>query len=126
MFYKLINLIKMNYNLKRTKLKIQTKLNNRDFIIIRLFIKFNIVKVCKSEKKTNIIYFNYVNGKPAFRNIKNLYKPSKPSFINLKQIEKFNKKKNSIFILSTNKGLITNFEAEKEKIGGILVFSIHI
>jgi len=124
MFFKITNLIKINYTLKRTKLK--TKLNKNDFKIIKIFIKLNIIKSVKKENNNYHIYFKYVNNNPVFYNIKNLYKPSRPFFINLDEIVKSNKKKTNIFILSSNKGLITNFEAEKNKIGGVLILLIHI
>lgn len=124
MFFKIINLIKINYILKKKKLK--TKLNKKDFEIIKLFTKLNLIRYVKKNNDYYYIYFKYVGGNTIFYNIKNVYKPSKPSFMNLKEIKKINKKNNNIFLLSTNKGLITNFEAEKNKIGGIVVFLISI
>jgi ribosomal protein S8 len=124
MFYKITNIVKLNYMLKRNKIKI--KLNKNDFKIIKIFIKLNIIKNIKKNKNNFYIYFRYVKNNPVFYSIKNIYKPSKPVFINFKEIKKINKKNNSIFILSTNKGLITNFEAEKNKTGGIIITLIHI
>jgi len=124
MFYKIINLIKVNYILKKKKLK--TKLNKKDFEIIKLFMKLNLIKFVKKDNKYFDIYFKYAKNNIMFFNIKNMYKPSKPTFINIKEIKKINKKNNNIFILSTNKGVITNFEAEKNNIGGVLIFILHI
>ena len=124
MFYKIINLIKINYILKRKKLK--TKLNLKDFKILKIFIKLNIIRFVKKHKGEFIIYFKHYKNEIIFNNIKNIYKPSKPHFMTFSQIKKINKKNNNIFFLSTNKGLITNFEAENYKIGGVLVFLIHI
>lgn len=123
MFYKITNLIKYNYELKNTYIKI-TKLNKNDFKIINLFIKFNIVKYVKKNNNKYYIYLKYFKNKVIFKNIKNLYKPSKPFFLKVSEIIKLNKKKNKIFVLSTNKGLITNYEAEKNKIGGIPILII--
>jgi ribosomal protein S8 len=126
MFYKLINLIKINYNLKKKKLILKYNLSKNDFKIAKLFIQLNIIKIIKKEENKLVIYFTYRKNNPVFYNIKNLYKPSRPFFINLNQILKINKKNNNIFILSTNKGLMTNFEAEKNKVGGILIFTLKI
>lgn len=124
MFHKTINIIKLNYLLKKKKLK--TKLNKNDRIILNIFIKLNIIRLIKNNKNIFTIYFQYVNNEPLFKNIKNMYKPSKPVFINYKQIKKINKKNNFIFYISTNKGVINNFEAEKFKVGGILILKFKI
>lgn len=127
MFYKVINLIKINYSLKKKYVKIQ--LNKKDLELIKIFLRLNIISVVKEDTKTKnyfTIFFKYLKEEPVFTNIKNLYKPSRPVYIGLNELIKINKKKNNIFILSTNKGLITNFNAEQKKIGGILVMSIQI
>lgn len=125
MFHKIINSIKNNYNLKNSYLII-TKLNKNDYKIIKLFMKLNVVKTLKIKNKKYYLYLKYKNNNTILGNIKNLHKPSKPYFLNLKELKKINKKKNNIFILSTNKGLITNFEAEKNKIGGLVILLFHI
>lgn len=124
MFHKITNLIKINYLLKKKKLKIN--MNKKETKILKIFLQLNIIKLVKNKKNKFIIYFQYINNNPIFGNIQNMYKPSKLSFINLKQIIKINKKNNYIFFLSTNKGIINNFEAEKNKIGGILILKIKI
>ena len=127
MFYKIINLIKLNYKYKNKKLNL--KIKKKDYKIIQIFLKLNIIKLIKTEKnKYNSIsiYFQYICNEPVYRNIKNLNKPSKPTLINYKQLIKINNKNNNIFILSTNKGLITNFEAENYRIGGIIIFKVII
>ena len=125
MFHKTINLIKNNYNLRNSFVKIN-KLNKNDFIILKIFIKLNIIKHVKIEQNKFYLYFKYIDDKIVLGNIKNFHKPSKPSFLSLKEIIKINKKKNNIFMVSTNKGLMSNFEAEKNKIGGLLILIIHI
>jgi ribosomal protein S8 len=124
MFYKIINTIKINYILKKKNLKI--KLNKKDLQILKIFLKLNIIKLIKQNNNVFNISFQYINNDVVFNNIKNLNKPSKPVIVNLKQILEINKKKNHILFLSTNKGLINNFEAEKYKIGGIIILQIKI
>jgi len=124
MFFKIINLLKMNYHFKKKNIKI--KLNKKEMQILNIFLQLNIIKLIKNQKNIYNIYFQYINNEQIFKNIKNMYKPSKPFFINLKQIIKINKKNNFIFFLSTNKGIINNFEAEKYKIGGVLILQIKI
>jgi ribosomal protein S8 len=124
MFFTTINLLKINYHFK--KKKINTSINKHDIQIIKIFLKLNIIRLVKKNKKKYDIYFQYINNDSIFKNIKNMYKPSKPFFINLKQIIKLNKKSNYIFFLSTNKGIVSNFEAEKYKIGGVIILQIKI
>lgn len=123
MFFKIINLIKLNNVFKKKTIK--ASLTKSDIHLLKFFMKYNLissVKKLENTKKNNkfIISINK-NDKNKNINIINLYQPSKPVFINLKNLIKYNKKKNILLILSTHKGLITNFEAENLKIGGLLV-----
>lgn len=122
MFYKIINLIKLNLNLKNKMFK--TKLIKSDFVVLKIFLKLNIIKNIKLYKKNT--YIIYLNNDVFLKNLINLYKPSKPTKINLKNLIEINRKKTNLFFISTNLGLISNIEAEKNKIGGILVFKILI
>lgn len=121
MFYKIINLIKINLILKNKIIRV--KLYKNDFVIINIFIKMNIIK---SVKKIKNFYLINLNLSSMFENIINLYKPSQIKIISLKELKKINKKRSNIFYISTNKGLINNFEAEKKKTGGILVMKIFL
>lgn len=122
MFYKIINIIKINIKLKNKFIKL--KLLKSDFKILNIFIKLNIVKNIKLIKNKN--YLIMLNNDAAFKNFINLYKPSHPIKINLKEIINNNKNNKKIFYLTTSKGLINNIEAENNKIGGFLVFKILI
>lgn len=120
MFYKIINLIKLNLNLKNKMFK--TKLVKSDFVILKIFLKLNIIKNIKLYEKD--IYMINLNTDVFFKNIINLYKPSKPVKINLKNLNKINRTKTNLFFISTNVGVISNIEAQKNKIGGVLVFEL--
>ena len=122
MFYKIINTIKLNLNFKNKMVKIN--LNKSDFKILKIFLKLNIIKNIKLYKKKT--YIITLNNSTVLKNIINLYKPSKPVKITLKNIIKINRKRSNLFFLSTNTGIINNIEAEKNKIGGILIFKILI
>lgn len=122
MFYKIINLIKLNFLFKNKFIK--TKLHKKEQTIVKIFIKLNIIKNVKKIKQN--FFLIHINTENSFTNLKNLYKPSKPVNINLKNIIKINKKKTNIFYLSTNCGVINNFEAEKRRIGGRLIMNIWI
>lgn len=106
--------------LKNNILKI--KLYKNDFKILKIFFKLNIIKNIKYYDKNN--YIIYLNNKNNYKNIENLYKPSKLLYIKLKDIKKINRKKSNLFYISTNKGLINNFEAEKKNLGGIIIMKL--
>ncbi len=119
MFYKLINLIKINYSFKKKFFLLNLKKNELHFC--KILIKYNYIKYIKiTNNKKIIIFLNYTNNKNIFY-IKNLYKPSLPKFIKIKELNKLNASKKYVYILSTNQGLITNIEALNKNIGGILL-----
>ena len=120
MFYKTINIIKLNLNLKNKIFK--TKFYKNEFEILNIFIKLNIIKNIKLYKNNE--YFVCLNINNPFKNIKNLYKSSNINTITLKNLKIINKIHNRLFYLSTTKGIINNFEAEKNKIGGVLIMNI--
>jgi ribosomal protein S8 len=121
MYYNIINLIKMGYLYKKKNLKIKIYKNQQQ--LLKILIQLNMIKFLKKIDNYNnyMIYLTYVNNKPIFSNIKNLYKPSKIYYITLKNLIKFNKNNRSIILMSTNKGVMTNFEAINLKCGGILI-----
>lgn len=122
MFYKIINLIKININLNNKIIK--TKLVKSDFKILNIFIKLNIIVSIKPIKNNE--YLILLNNNTIFKNFKNMYKPSKLISVSLKTIRVNNKKNKNIFYLSTNKGIINNVEAENNQVGGFLVLQIYI
>ena len=100
------------------------KNNKQNLNILKLYIKINIIKFIKIENKNIFVYINYINNKPIFKNIVNLYKPSHKYSISLKELININNNHNWILILSTNKGLMNNFEAVKKGFSGILIAKI--
>ncbi len=123
MFFRVTNLIKINLNYKKKMFK--TKLNKNDLTLIRIFIKINIIKYIKKYENNNyIVYLNYFNEKPVFNNIINMYKPSQLVYISWKNLMYLTKTKNWLMIVSTDRGLITNYEAVNKKKGGLIITKI--
>jgi ribosomal protein S8 len=120
MFYNIINIVKLHLLLKNKIIKV--KLHKKDFMILKIFLKLNIVKYIKKYK--NNTYLIYINTETQYTDILNLHKPSKPITINLKNLKKINKKKNNLLYLSTTLGLINSFEAENNKIGGFILMNV--
>lgn len=122
MFYKCIN-----------GLKLATIYNKKGFIIsknkinmnlLKELLKIRIIKFVKIENNTIKVYINYINNKPIFNNITNLYKPSQKMHISLKNLKKVSFKYNWIIILSTSQGIMNNFEAINKNLGGVIIAKI--
>ena len=120
MDFNLINLI--NLNLIYKKKIIKYKYNKKNTNIIKILVILNIVKYVK---KNNKIIYLYINNFYKHNYINNFYKPSRSLFLKTSIIKKLTFKKKWIFLLSTNKGIMTNFEAVKKKLGGILILKIN-
>jgi ribosomal protein S8 len=116
----LINLIKLNLIYKKKIIKYRYYKKNIN--IIKILINLNIIKYIK---KNNKIIYLYINNFYKHNYINNFYKPSRSIFLKNSIIKKLTLKKKWIFLLSTNKGIITNFEAIKKKIGGVLILKIN-
>lgn len=102
------------------------KNNKTNLNIMKAFLKLNIIKFIKINKIKNIliIYINYLNNKPVFVNILNMFKSSNKKYIKLKNLKKMNLKHNWIFLLSTNKGILNSYEAIRLNTGGLLLAGI--
>lgn len=122
MFYNCINLIKISIKHKKRGFIINNTKKNIN--ILKVFIKINVIKFINIKNNKIIVYINYKNNKPIFINIINLFKNSNKKFISLKNLKKISLKHNWIFILSTNKGIINNYEALKLNIGGLVLAKI--
>jgi len=116
----LINLIKLNLIYKKKIIKY--KYSKKNINMIKILINLNIIKYIK---KNNKIIYIHINNFYKKNYINNFYKPSRSLFLKNSIIRKLTLKKKWIFLLSTNKGIITNFEAIKKKIGGLLILKIN-
>jgi ribosomal protein S8 len=122
MHIKIINNIKLSQKYKKGVLRL--KLNKHELNIIKILIKVNIIKFVKRDEDIFNIYLNYFNQKPIFQNITIISKPSKPVFISYKMLKHITLKYKFILIINTNKGVLTNFEALKNKLGGVLMIKL--
>jgi ribosomal protein S8 len=88
--------------------------------IIPLLIKLNIVKYVIINKNIATIYLQTNN----LTKIINYSTSGNTNTISIENLKKLNEKKNTIFLLSTNEGVITHYEAIKKKIGGIIILGV--
>lgn len=122
MFYKCINGLKLSIIYNKKGFIVQNNVKNLN--LLKVLLKIGIIKFIKVEGKNFVVYINYINNKPIFKNIINMYKPSNKNYISLKNLKKISLKKNWILILSTNKGVMNNFEALNKNLGGLLIAKI--
>jgi len=118
MFFKIINKIKINNLIKKKFLLIDIKNNETTFL--KKLIKLNIIKYIYRYNNKYLLILNFYKKNKLIFNIKNLYKPSNKKTIKIKNIKNINTN-NKIILISSNKGLIDNFEAQKAKTGGIII-----
>jgi small subunit ribosomal protein S8 len=77
----------------------------------------------KKNKKTLEISLKYKDNLPAVSGIKRISKPGQRIYLGHSQIKPV-KDGYGIAIISTSKGLLTNKEAQKQKIGGELICQV--
>ncbi|MEO0087369.1 MAG: 30S ribosomal protein S8 [candidate division WOR-3 bacterium] len=75
------------------------------------------------KKEINIILKYTPEGKPVIYGLKRISKPSRRIYVGVKDIPKV-KGGLGIAILSTPKGILTDREARKEKVGGELLLEV--
>ena len=118
MFFEILNKIKINNIIKKKILIINIK--NKEINFLKKLIKLNIIKFIFKKNNKYILILNFYKKKKLIFNIKNLYKPSNNIILRYKNIKKINKK-NKIILITSNKGIVNNYEAEKKKTGGLII-----
>lgn len=116
----------ININKARKNLIFKINFSKRNLIFLRLLKNLNFIHKFLVIKKNNklciYIYLYYFKNAWIGKNFKLISTPSKSFFISFKALRLLTKRTgNSIFIISTNLGLVTHNTAVKEKIGGLLI-----
>jgi hypothetical protein len=87
-----INLIKISI-LKNKKGFIMLK-NKKNLNILKCLIKINLIKFIIIKNQNILVHINYINNKPVFKNIINMFKPSNKKYININTLKKLSEKYN--------------------------------
>lgn len=116
---KMINLLITNYFYKKKYTKIADNLTVHN--VCKQLIKLNVIKYSVVQNKTRIIFFqtNTLGIK-----LKNFFKTSAKKFITINELKSVGKNKKITLIISTNKGVMTNIEAIKNNVGGVLLIGV--
>jgi len=91
--------------------------------VITKLVALKYVKSAKKDGRTLIVELSYDQHVPVVTDVKLFSKPGRRFYVSYKDLK-------SVLggigcsILSTPKGILTNREARKEKVGGELLFSI--
>jgi ribosomal protein S8 len=117
----------INVNVASKNLAFNMVYTKKTIQLLYFFKKYGLIKtfnVSKVSSNNPIIrvYLSYHRDLRLCQNIKLISTPSRSFYISLKAIKLVDKRTlGSIFILSTNKGLITHKEALLHKTGGKLI-----
>ena len=98
------------------KIKISEVLKNEGYIID--------YKVLEDEKKPNLeIILKYNHGSPVISSIQRVSKPGRRIFSSAESLPKINNGL-GIAIVSTPKGVMTDIDARKQKVGGEIICKV--
>ncbi len=106
---------------------VEVPFSNLKYEIAKILEKEKLVekveKKGRKTKKTIEIFLKYDNKTPVISGLKKVSKPGQRIYKNFKEI-KLVKGGYGIAIISTSKGLMTNKEAKKQKLGGEVICEI--
>jgi len=77
----------------------------------------------KDNKKSISVTLKYVNNSPAITEITRVSKPGRRLYKSVKELKSF-KNGYGMFVVSSNKGIISNKQATDLKVGGEVLFSV--
>lgn len=94
--------------------------------IADVLVREGFVKSCSKKKKNNKfdIELSYNADKsPKIKEVKRMSKPSRRMYVNASEVTPFKNGYGRVF-LTTSKGIMTDKDIKKEKIGGEILFKI--
>lgn len=119
------NTIKFIINLKNSSNSknefISLKYNSQHLNILEALYREGFIQSYQTNNNLITVYFRYYQENSLLKNLKSLSKPSNLKYLNFKDINKLPSKK-ATFFLSTAKGILTDYECKKSRIGGKLFF----
>lgn len=116
--------IKNGYMARKETVEVNFSKLNRE--ILKKMKELGLIKDFKEEGekiKKIIVYLNYIDKSPAFSEVKIFSRPGRRWYTSYKKITPVLGGLGVAFI-STSKGLLTDKEARRLKVGGELLFSV--
>lgn len=121
----MVSTIKVGYNTKHLQVFVQNSklcIGILDILYKLGYIRGFVIK----DKKNILVLLKYTDNKSAIRNISVVSTPGRRMFIGLKKLKfRLKKKDSGFFIVSTNKGLLTDNESLMFNTGGELLIKVN-
>jgi small subunit ribosomal protein S8 len=120
----MVSNIRVGSNAKKLHVKVQnSKLCSK---VLDILYKLGYIRGFVLENKKKIlVLLKYSNNKPAIRDIRTISTPGRRMYMRYKRSVKISNNKDSgLFILSTNKGLLTDYESSMLMVGGEVLVKI--
>jgi len=116
----------LNLSSKNNRIVISLPSNKKNIIICKSLFKLGIISSYRVDYNKNklTISFSYLYEKKSLLLVRQISKPGRKVYMKYSQLFKYLKNRKYLFILSTNKGIISNKEAIRNKIGGEVLFII--
>lgn len=96
--------------------------------ISRVLVKNRFLESAKEEsvegRKVLHITLSYEKTRPVLSDVEIISKPSLRVYVGKNDMQKLQKRGYGISVLSTNKGILTAYEAKKQQIGGEFLFRV--
>lgn len=108
------------------KTSVSVPFSKMKYEIAEILLKKGFVSsVSKKGKKTKFleVTLTYNQGEPVIRDVKRISKSSRRLYMKAKEIHPY-KSGFGMSVLSTPKGILSDMDAKKEKVGGEILFSI--
>ena len=123
-FSYILNLI--NINKLKKNLYFFVIFTKKNYYFVKILKKFNVIHDFKLIKKNNFNFIKislfFYKNKNICSNLKIISRPAKTFLISYEALKLLNKKSgSSVFLISTDKGILSHHEAIKLKIGGSLI-----
>jgi len=108
-------------------LEVEIPFSNLKYEIAKILARKSFIekleKRGKKNKKSIKITLKYQNGTPAISGLKRISKPGQRIYLDYRKIKKV-KGGYGIAIISTSKGLMTDREARKQRLGGEVICEV--
>lgn len=120
------SLIRLKNGYKSTKKEVDLLKSKRVLDLLVILRKEGFIKSFLIKGNYINVKLSYYNNKGAIQNLKIYSRLSTRSYLSLKDLRKFNRNQSglSLKILTTNKGVLSDLDSIKERIGGRIIASL--
>lgn len=116
----------INLGIKSNRICINMWLNKQNICICKYLFSKGLIDtyILNKEKRLLHVYFSFFYEKKPILFIKQLSKPGRKLYIKHSKLLKMYTHRKHLFLMSTDRGILTSKEAIRNKLGGELVFII--